>query len=76
MLDKLREIVFQHTENADISITEDTLFTTDLRLDSYELVLVLVDVEKEFGIEIPDREIVGMKTVRDVMNYIDAHKKT
>ena len=74
MLDKLREIVFQHTENADISITEDTLFATDLRLDSYELVLVLSDVEKAFGVEIHDRDISRMKTVRDVMDYIAAHK--
>ena len=74
MLEKLREIVSIHTENADISITEDTLFASDLRLDSYELVLVLCDVEQAFGVEINDRDINQMKTVRDVMDFIDAKR--
>jgi len=74
MLDKIREIVFKYTENADVEISEDTVFMTDLRLDSYELVLVLSDVEKAFGVEISDRDIAGMKTVRDVMDYISARK--
>ena len=74
MLEKLREIVSIHTENADVSITEDTLFASDLRLDSYELVLVLCDVEEAFDIEISDRDISRLKTVRDVMDYIDAKR--
>ena len=74
MLEKLREIVMIHTENAEVSITEDTLFASDLRLDSYELVLVLCDVEQAFGVEINDRDISQMKTVRDVMDYIAAKR--
>ena len=74
MLEKLREIVSIHTENAEVSISEDTLFASDLRLDSYELVLVLCDVEQAFGVEINDRDISQMKTVRDVMDYIAANR--
>ena len=74
MLEKLREIVMIHTENAEVSITEDTLFASDLRLDSYELVLVLCDVEQAFGIEINDRDISRLKTVQDVMDYIAAKR--
>ena len=74
MLEKLREIVSIHTENDEVSITEDTVFASDLRLDSYELVLVLCDVEQAFDVKISDRDIGRLKTVRDVMDYIEAKR--
>jgi acyl carrier protein len=73
MIEKLTEIVLQHTENQDMSITGDTVLTIDLGLNSYELIELICEVEDKFDIEIPDRAINSFKTVQNVMDFITAN---
>ena len=47
---------------------------TDLGADSLDLVEVLMSLEEEFGISIPDEVIPEIKTVGDLVKYIDANK--
>ena len=70
MMDKLQEIVRRHTDDDNVVITAGTVLLSDLGLNSFELVELVCEVEEEFGVEIPDRAIGGLKTVRDVMVYI------
>ncbi|KAH8835694.1 acyl carrier protein-like protein [Flagelloscypha sp. PMI_526] len=51
-------------------ITEKAAFDTDLGLDSLDAVEVVMAVEEEFGIEIPDAEADEIKTVEQAINYI------
>ncbi len=48
-------------------------FTTDLGADSLDTVELIMEFEKEFGIEIPDEKAEGIKTVADAIAYIEAN---
>lgn len=71
MLEKLANIISNYTGKKDISLTEDTVLTTDLGLTSFDLIQLVVAVEDEFDIEIADRAIKNFKTAGDVINYIE-----
>ncbi|KAF5109561.1 hypothetical protein DV453_001480 [Geotrichum candidum] len=48
----------------------ETSFTTDLGLDSLDVVEVILAVEEEFSIEIPDHEADSLKTIGQTVEYI------
>ena len=60
--------------NADeIKITSS--FIDDLGADSLDIVELVMQMEEEFEVEIPDEEAENIKTVADAVNYINTHKK-
>ena len=68
MFDKVKEILSKYTEAE--SITEDVSLTQDLMLTSLEVVSLVGDFEDVFDIEIADEEIMKMKTVGDILEYL------
>ena len=74
MFDKLIEILSRYTDVKPSSITEDTLILRDLGLNSYALTEIAGDVEDEFGIVFSDSALMQVKTVSDVMNYIESNR--
>ena len=56
------------------TISGKTNISTDLGADSLDLVEILMSLEDEFGISIPDEVIPDIKTVDDLVAYIDSHK--
>ena len=55
-------------------MTENASFTTDLGADSLDTVELIMEFEKEFNLEIPDEEAQKIKTVKDAVDYIEAHQ--
>lgn len=55
-------------------VTETASFTTDLGADSLDTVELIMEFEKEFNLEIPDGEAQKIKTVKDAVDYIEAHQ--
>ena len=53
------------------SITEDTNIMEDLGADSLDIVGMLMNIEQDYGIVIADDDIVGFKTVGDIVRYIE-----
>ncbi|MGN1194794.1 MAG: acyl carrier protein [Acutalibacteraceae bacterium] len=74
MFDKLVEILGRYTDVKNISITEDTLILRDLGLNSYALTELAGDIEDEFGIEFSDSALMQVKTVGDVMRYVEENR--
>ena len=68
MFDKVKEILSKYTEAE--SITEDVSLTQDLMLTSLEVVSMVGEFEDIFDIEIADEEIMKMKTVGDILEYL------
>ena len=68
MFDKVKEILRKYTEVE--SITEDLSLTKDLMLTSLDVVSMVGDFEDVFDIEIADEEIMKMKTVGDILEYL------
>ena len=68
MFDKVKEILSKYTEVE--SITEDLSLTNDLMLTSLDVVSMVGDFEDAFDIEIVDEEVMQMKTVGDILDYL------
>ena len=55
------------------SYTLESNLKYDLGLDSLDVIDLILNCEKEFGIIIPDDEVVLMDTLQDLINYIEEH---
>lgn len=75
MLEKIREIICDNVDIEPEEITEDSKFITDLGMSSLDLVMIAVELEKEFGVEIPNKLFVEIKTVGDLVKYLEENKK-
>lgn len=75
MLDKIREIICEFVQMDPQSITEQTNIRSDLGLNSLELVNLAVAIEDAFDLEIPDRAVVGIETVADVMALLEEYQE-
>ena len=71
MLERLKAILADHVE-VNVPITLETLLLGDLGINSFELVQMVCEVEDEFGVEIPDDVIKGMRTVGDVVEFLES----
>ena len=72
---RVREIVAEQLERDVNEVTNTASFIDDLGADSLDVVELVMKMEEEFGIEIPDEEAEKIKTVNDVIQYITTHKK-
>ena len=72
---RVREIVAEQLERDVNEVTNTASFIDDLGADSLDIVELVMKMEEEFGIEIPDEEAEKIKTVNDVIQYIATHKK-
>ncbi len=72
--EKVRGMIAEQLQvNAD-SITEASRLVEDLKADSANVMVMILELETEFGIEVEDEVILNLKTVGDVVKYIDAHQ--
>ena len=68
--EKVKKIIEEKLSvNAD-QITNDAKFAEDLKADSLDTVELVMALEDEFGLDIPDEEADKIKTVQDAINYI------
>jgi len=72
---RVREIVAEQLERDVNEVSNEASFIDDLGADSLDIVELVMKMEEEFGIEIPDEEAEKIKTVNDVIQYITTHKK-
>lgn len=56
------------------TITPETRLVEDLKADSANIMVMIMDLEDQFGITVEDDQIMMLKTVGDVAAYIDSHK--
>ena len=57
------------------TIQPESRLIEDLKADSLDVVAMVMEMETEFGIEIPDEDLTKLKTVADAMRYIEEHQK-
>ena len=75
MFEKIRSIISEQLSIDDVdTITLETSLTEDLEADSLDAVEVIMALEDEFGIEIPDEDAENFKTIGDLYKYIEANK--
>lgn len=72
VLDKVKAVISDKLEVEASKITPEANFTDDLGADSLDVVELVMALEEEFDIEIPDEEAEKLQTVQAVIDYIDA----
>ena len=73
MLEQIKEIVAESL-NVEDTLTTDTSFKEDLGADSLDLFELVMAFEEAFEIEIPSEDLEEIKTVGDVVSYVESHK--
>ena len=71
-LDKVKELVAQQLNKSVEEITEDKEVVKDLGADSLDVVEMLMSLEEEFDITVPEEDAVNIKTVGDIVKLIDS----
>ncbi|MEK3545109.1 acyl carrier protein [Lactobacillus crispatus] len=73
IFNKIKDMIADNFDVDKDKITEDTNFMNDLDADSIDLVEFILQLEDEFGAEIPDDEAEKIKTIGDAVSYIKSH---
>ena len=71
VLDKIKSILSSQFGIDEDQITENTDVVNDLGADSLDVVEMLMTIEQEYGVVVPDEAIMTFKTVGDVAKYIE-----
>ncbi len=75
VLEKLKVILSEQFGVEEDSITAETTLADDLGADSLDVVDLLMSIEDEFEVEIPDEDVENIKTVGALVEYIESHSK-
>lgn len=72
ILEKVRGVIVDQLNVDEGDVVEDASFIDDLGADSLDIVELVMALEEEFGISIPDEEAESIKTVGDAVAFIEA----
>jgi acyl carrier protein len=70
---RLRKIIAEQLSVNEDEVTTDASFIDDLNADSLDLVELIMSLEEEFNVKIPDDDAEKIRTVRDAMEYLSEH---
>lgn len=73
--EKVVKLVAEATKMDANNISEKTSFIDDLNLDSLDMVELMMKMEDEFGVEIPEDESENLKSIGDVVSYIQTKQQ-
>lgn len=71
MQELIKDIIAKQLRLEDDIIDDDTDIIEDLGADSLDIVEMLMAIEENFGVTVPDEDIAELKTVRDIVDYVE-----
>ena len=74
ILSKIQEIAADRLGVEESDVTPDASFREDLEADSLDLVELIMELEEQFGMEIPDEEAERITTVEEAVDYVVEHQ--
>ena len=75
LFDEVKEIVVEQLSVESEEVTEDASFIDDLGADSLDIVELVMALEEKFNLSISDDDAEKLKTLNDVVKYIDENKE-
>lgn len=70
---RITTLITEHLGVEQAKVTPEALLSTDLGADSLDQVELVMAVEEEFALEIPDEDSKQFRTVQDVITYVQSH---
>ena len=74
VFETVRAMIAKQLKADESKITRETRLVEDLKADSANVMVMIMDLEDKFGIMVEDAQIMKMKTVGDVVDYIEKHQ--
>ncbi len=74
IFDTVKKMIAAQLKVDENSITRDSRLVEDLKADSANVMVMIMDLEDKFGIMVEDDQIMKLKTVGDVVDYIEKHQ--
>lgn len=74
VFEKIKALIVEQLDVDESQVTMDTDFMKDLEADSLDAVEIILGVEEEYGIEIPDDVAENFTKVSDIVSYVEANK--
>ncbi len=74
VFEQVRDMIASQLQVDAATITPESRLVEDLKADSANVMVMILELENLFGIEVEDEVILTLKTVGDVAGYIEAHK--
>ncbi len=74
MFEQIKEILAKQLQIDESEITMETDIAEDLGADSLDVVEMLMTIEEDFGIVVPDDDVMAFKTVGDVVTYLESRQ--
>ena len=74
VFEKVKNIICKELKLDPSKVTEESSLKDDLGADSLDAVEIIMDIEDEFNIQIDDTEAENIKTVKDIVKYIESLK--
>jgi acyl carrier protein len=74
LFDEVKEVIVEQLNVSPDEVKPESKFVEDLGADSLDVVEMIMALEEKFEIEIPDSEAENIKTVQDVVDYIEKAK--
>ncbi|ODS29797.1 MAG: acyl carrier protein [Candidatus Scalindua rubra] len=71
--ERLKEVILNQFGEGEKPVTLETSFVNDLGTDSLDIVELVMELEDEFDVNIPDEDTEKIQTVGDAVNYIKKH---
>lgn len=71
MFEKVRDIIAEQLDVEAEEITMETSMMNDLDADSLDAVEIMMALEDEFGVEIPDEDAENFKNIGDILKYLE-----
>ena len=74
VFEKVRNMIATQLQVDPASITMESRLVEDLKADSANVMVMILEMETEFGMEVEDEVILQLKTVCDIVDYIEMHQ--
>ena len=74
VFEKVRDMIASQLQVAPESIPMESRLVEDLKADSANVMVMILEMETEFGMEVEDEVILQLKTVGDIVDYIEKHQ--
>ncbi|HNQ46038.1 MAG TPA: acyl carrier protein [Syntrophorhabdus sp.] len=73
--EKVKEMIIKQLDSKESEVVPEARFIDDLGADSLDIVELIMALEDEYGLEIPDEDAEKIETVGDAIRYIEEHIK-